>query len=409
MSMICLIDCDNFFASCETLFNPQYRNKPLVVCSGVNGIIIARSKEAKALNIPMGGACFEYKSLFVKEDVIVTGTNFPLYSDISKRVRETVATFGLEMCIYSIDEMFLKIPESLVNDDLLKKMQMKIKQWVGIDVSIGLSKTKTLAKIATKQAKGLPAHRKIFLDDINQTLKTFPVEDVWGIGRKSKSTLHLNQCKSALDLLNISDDFLKKLLGVNGGRIKKELEGENALPFFDKLVDQSMQITKTFPSEIINIQTLKETVATFISRGCEKLRRLHKKAGGLTIFLQSSRFKKNPTNFVRSYTLDEPSHYTPDFLHLKEEALCKLRDGDIIVKRAGVHFTLLTCEKITQKNLFTPLSTKNPKLMVALDEINAQFGPKAVRFASERSAFAENAPRSPRYTTNWSDVVEISL
>ena len=407
--MICLIDCDNFFASCETLFNPRYRNRPLVVCSGVNGIVIARSKEAKALNIPMGGACFEYKSLFVKEDVIVTGTNFPLYSDISKRVRETVATFGLQMCVYSIDEMFLKIPESLVSDDLLKKMQMKIKQWVGIDVSIGLSQTKTLAKIATKQAKGLPSHRNIFLDDIKKTLKSFPVEDVWGIGRKSKATLHLHQCKTALDLVNLGDGFLKKLLGVNGGRIKKELEGENALPFFDKVADQSLQITKTFPVEIINIQTIKETVAMFISQGCEKLRRMHKKAGELTIFLQSSRFKKHPTNFVRSYTLDEPSHYTPDFLHLKEEALSPLRDGDMIVKRAGVHFTLLKCEKITQKHLFSPLKTKNPKLMVVLDEINAQFGPKTVRFASERSALAENISRSPRYTTNWSDIVEISL
>ncbi len=409
MTMICLIDCDNFFASCEKLFHPEYRNKPLVVCSGENGIIIARSKEAKALKIPMCGASFEYKSLFIKEDVIVRGTNFSLYSDISKRVRETVSTFGLEMFIYSIDEMFLKIPEALVCDEFLESIQMKVKQWVGIDVSIGLSKTKTLAKIATKKAKQLPSHRKILLEEIQNTLKTFPVEDIWGIGEKLSKKLLLYQCKTAADLLTLNDVFLQRILGIHGSRIKKELKGENAYPFLDKVVDKSMQITKTFPVEILSIKTLNEILSCFISEGCEKLRKIHKKAGELTIFFQSSRFKDAHTNFVRSYTLDESSHYTPDFLHLKEEALSNLNDGDVRVKRAGVFFNILTYESVVQQNFFSNSLIKNPNLMTVLDEINAHFGPKSIRFASQSKVFSIKTTKSSRYTTKWDEILEILI
>ena len=409
MSMICLIDCDNFFASCEKLFHPEFRNKPLVVCSGENGIIIARSKEAKALNIPMCGACFEYKSLFIKEDVIIRGTNFALYSDISSRIRETVATFGLEMFVYSVDEMFLKIPSPLVCDELLENIQQKIKQWVGIDVSIGLSKTKTLAKIATKKAKALPTHRKIFVEDFTTVLKNFPVEDVWGIGEKLKRKLHQHQCKNAGDLMSLSDDFLHKLLGVNGCRIKKELGGENAYPFFDKVVDKSMQITKTFPVEIISIKTVNEILSSFISEGCERLRKIQKKAGELTIFFQSSRFKDAHTNFVQSYTLDESSHYTPDFLYFKEQALSILRDGDIRVKRAGIYFNMLTPEAITQQNFFSNPVSKNPKLMTVIDQINGHFGSKTIRFASQSKTFSRKLTKSRRYTTNWEEILEVFI
>jgi len=409
MTMICLIDCDNFFASCETLFHPEYRKKPLVVCSSENGIIIARSKEAKALGIPMGGATFDYTSLFLKEDVIVKTPNFTLYSDISQRIRETVLTYNLEMSMYSIDEMFLKIPTPLVCDTFLENIQKKIKQWVGIDVSIGLSKTKTLAKIATKIAKSSPPYRKILTENIEKTLKTFPADDIWGIGKKSFSKLSLHQCKTAYDILSLNDPFLKRLLGMDGMFIKKELEGESAYPFIDKGSQKSIQITKTFPSEIIRIQTIKEIIASFISEGCEKLRLLGKKAGEFSLFLDTSRYKKNRSTFFKSYTLTPPSNYTPDFLKYKEDALKDLLDGAILVKRAGVHFNTLSDEKTTQQDLFSPAKNHPPHLMEAFDQINRRFGPKTIRFASQSKDFSRKGTTSLRYTTEWKEILEVSI
>lgn len=411
MNYILLIDCDNFFASCEALFNPSFRNKPLVVVSGKNGIVIARSKEAKALDIPMAAASFKYKSLFVKEDVIVRRTNFSLYRDISSRIRETVATFSLNTFIYSVDEMFVQIPKESFSEKLLVDIQSKIKQWTGIDTSLGLSTTKTLAKVATKLAKKDPSKRRVLIepDEIKETLKAFPMEDIWGIGRQTVKKLQMYKVKTAQDFLRLTPEVTRKLMGVYGLRICSELGGENAYPFLQENVDKSLQVTKTFLTEILQINSVKQILASFVSEGCEKLRRLNRKAGVFTLFLQSSRFKDNRQYFVKTYTLDEPSNYTPDFLHLKERALKDLHDGDISVKRAGIGFTFLTTADATQKNLFNHSGEKNPNLMSVLDDINEKFGNKTLRFASSSPNFAKHPTKSPKYTTDWDSILEVKI
>ncbi|MCH9621394.1 MAG: Protein UmuC [Chlamydiia bacterium] len=411
MNYCLLIDCDNFFASCEAIFHPEYKNKPLVVASGKNGIVIARSKEAKALGIPMAAASFKYKSLFIKEDVITCKTNFSLYRDISLRIRETVATFGFPTFVYSVDEMFLQIPKEQLTEKLLNDIQKKIKRWTGIDTSLGVSTTKTLAKVATKLAKKIHTRRKILIDEteINQTLKTFPVEDIWGIGRNTHKKLITYKVRSAKDLLNKNPEFLKKLLGIHGLRTCSELSGKNAYPFFQTNVDKSLQVTKTFLTEIIKISSINEIIASFITEGCEKLRRINRKAAEFTIFLQSSRFKNNRQYFTKTYTLDEPSNYTPDFLMLKEKALSQLKDGDISIKRAGIGFSFLTDSHSTQKNLFHPSNEKNPQLMEILDHINDKFGDKTLRFASSSKSFVKRPSSSAKYTTCWDDILEIQI
>ncbi len=409
MTMICLIDCDNFFASCETLFAPHYKNKPLVVVSGKNGIVIARSKEAKALNIPMGAASFEYKSLFIKEDVIVQQVNHTLYHDISNRVRETVATFYLPTFIYSVDEMFLQIPKELVTDALLKEIQTKIKRWTGISTSLGLSKTKTLAKIATEKAKQSTSHRCILIEDeeIHSTLETFAVEDIWGIGKASVNKLSMYRVKMAKDLLLLNPDTLKKQLGVTGSRIVKELEGVNAYPFLQPPVEKSMQITKTFPADIVSIEQIRKILGTFITRGCEKLRKMKKEASLLEIFLHSSRFKEDQKSFWKNYTLDQPSNFTPDFLHLKEDFLKDFMDGDILIKRAGIGFSLLTEVSCSQKNLFLETKPQQATLMTALDQINLRYGYGSLRFASCAPSSIKTPLKSNAYTTCWDELCQV--
>jgi DNA polymerase V len=407
--MICLIDCDNFFASCETLFAPHYKNKPLVVVSHKNGIVIARSKEAKALKIPMGAASFEYKSLFIKEDVIVKQVNHTLYHDISSRVRETVATFALPTFIYSIDEMFIQIPKGIEIEPLLKAIQTKIKRWTGINTSLGLSKTKTLAKIATAKAKQSPSHRCILIEDteINHTLETFPVEEIWGIGYASYKKLSLYQIKTAKELLLLNPDTLKKQLGVTGSRIVKELEGTNAYPFIQSPVEKSMQITKTFLAEIASIEEIRNNLGTFITKGCQKLRKMNKEASLLEIFVHSSRFKEDQTSFWKSYRLDQPSNFTPDFLHLKEDFLKNLIEGEILIKRAGVGFSLLTDAAVSQKNLFVEKKPQHTTLMTALDQINLRYGDGSLRFASTSPSPINTPLKSNAYTTCWDEICQV--
>ncbi|MCH9812060.1 DUF4113 domain-containing protein [bacterium] len=406
---ICLIDCDNFYTSCEQIFHPALRNKPVVVAGGKNGIVVARSKEAKAVGIPMGGATFEYRSLFTKEDVIVRTPNHTLYGDIAKRIRKTIDTFCLPTFIYSIDEVFLEIPEQSFSTTLLEAIQTKIKRWTGIDVSIGVSSTKTLAKVATKIAKKGKTRRKVLLDqeEINKTLSHFPIEDIWGVGRKSVKKLHLQKIKWAKDFLRAPDLFLKKLMGIHGFRIKKELLGENAYPFVEKVKDKSLQITRTFPTEIVSIKKIKEILSSFIEEGCEKLRKIDRKAEGFSLFLETSRFKAGGA-FTKTFTLAEPSNYTPDFLQLKEEALCRLVDGDLFIKRAGIHFFCLVEATSSQQGLFTE-KKESPALMKTLDAINEKYGKKTLRFAASTKRYSKESPSSKNYTTSWDQLLEIPI
>lgn len=411
MKYICLIDCDNFFASCEKIFHPEYQNKPLVVAGGKNGIVIARSKEARALGIPMGAAVFNYKSLFTKEDVIIRPPNHRFYQDISNRIRETVATFSLNTFIYSIDEMFLEIPEESYSDKLLEEIQQKIKKWTGIDVSIGVSLTKTLAKTATKLAKKIPCHRKALINraSITNALICFPVADIWGIGGKSAEKLTLHGIKTAKDLLSINEAFLKKMLGISGFRVKKELEGVSAYPFLSPPKDKSLQITRSFAEEIVSINTIKEILSSFISEGCEKLRKMNKEAESFSLFIESSRFKKGGDSFSKTFTLDEPSSYTPDFLNLKEEALKKIVDGSLLIKRAGIHFFSLVDSGSTQTALFTKKPKGNKALMSTLDSINAKYGAGTLGYACTKNASKQKTPSCSNYTTDWNEILEIKI
>jgi DNA polymerase V len=409
MNYICLIDCDNFYASVEKIFNPSFRNRPLVVVSGKDGIVIARSKEAKALNIPMCAPSFEYKSLFLKEDVILRPPNFTLYKDMAERVRETVATFNFPTFFYSIDEMFLKIPEEIYSPLLLEHMQQKIKRWTGIDVSIGISKTKTLAKIATHLAKKLPTHRKSLItqEEINIELNSFTAQDIWGIGSASSKKLKENFVKTAKDLIDLNTPFLNKLLGLQGLRIVEELKGNNSYPFLQKDLNKSIQITKTFPSEISSINTLKEIISTFTADGCQKLRKIGKNAPYFHIFLESSRFKEKKTSFYKTFSLDEPSNYTPHFLALKEIFFEELIDDPILIKRAGLCFSGLLPKEATQTSLFS--TKKQSNLMEPIDKINAKFGKNTITFACQSKSFQKNTPSCLKYTTSWDNLLKIHI
>ena len=225
--MIGLADCNNFYASCERVFNPKIKGKPIVVLSNNDGCVIARSNEAKALNIKMGEPAFKIKSLFKKHKVHVFSTNFALYGDLSERVMNTLKSEISRVEIYSIDEAFLDFSD-LCSFDRALSISKKVKKWTGIPISIGIAPTKTLAKVANHIAKKSTKEGVFILrkSDIVRYLQYLPIEDVWGIGRKNAFKLKQYGVYTALDFRNLNTDWLRKNFSINGVRLQKELMGE---------------------------------------------------------------------------------------------------------------------------------------------------------------------------------------
>ncbi|NGX51652.1 MAG: DNA polymerase IV 1 [Chlamydiae bacterium] len=395
--MYALIDCNNFFASCEKVFNPAYKSRPLVVLSNNDGCVIARSKEAKALAIPMGAPAFEYQSLFLQHNVIVLSSNFALYGDISHRVIETLKTFDFPVEIYSIDEAFLILPDEN-SMEIGRAMRERVKQWTGISVSVGIAPTKTLAKVANHAAKkGAGVVR--FTPSL---LENLPVGKIWGVGRRISKKLMSHGIRYAHELIECSDIWIKKKLSIVGLRTAWELRGTPCLEMLEVApARKSVLTSRSFKRAISSIEELREAVATFIAIAAKKLRREKLKAYSLLVFAGRE-----------SGTVHLPlaSSYTPDLINLAHRALEGIYQKGESIKRAGVMLSELVSEDETQLDLFAQETAKN-HLMKTVDQINSRYGESIITFAGEGiSKKWKRAPsrRSPRYTTSWEDLPKIS-
>ena len=284
-SILALIDCNNFFVSCERVFNPKLEKKAVVVLSSNDGCVVSRSPEAKAIGIKMGARLFEYRDLFRKKGVVTLSSNFSLYGDMSNRVMESLQSFGFPIDIYSIDEAFIELPElsSLELTRLGQEIRNKIKSWTGIPTAIGIGKTKTLAKAANECAKKQTGVALAVNNADRETiLSQLPVEDIWGIGRSSASFLREYGITNALQLQASPDDWIRKHLTVGGLRTVLELRGISCLESsISEKIAQSLVCSRSFGRTVIKLEELEEAVSHHASRVAEKLR-----AGGLcaTIF-----------------------------------------------------------------------------------------------------------------------------
>jgi DNA polymerase V len=310
--LFALIDCNNFYVSCERLFQPMLHGKPVVVLSNNDGCVIARSDEAKALGIPMGLPAFKLTDLVQEHTIEVYSSNYTLYGDLSARVMTTLTQWTPEVEVYSIDEAFLQFA-TLPLDALTaygQTMRATIHQWTGIPVSIGIGPTKTLAKLANRLAKrsseaqGVVALNSPF--EIEATLAQTPIEDIWGIGPGYTRRLHAHEIRTALQLRNMTDRWVRQELGIVGLRLVWELRGILCLPLaLCPPPKQSLMVSRSFGRPITTLTEMREAVATYMTRAAEKLRRSHMAAGVLTVFLMTSRFTEEP-QYANSVTMPLP-------------------------------------------------------------------------------------------------------
>lgn len=415
-----LVDYNNFYVSCERVFNPKLKGKPVIVLSNNDGCAVARSEEAKSL-IPMGTPAFKYQDVIMKHNIQVFSSNYTLYGDMSHRVMSILAQFTPEMEVYSIDEAFLSLTgfSHLNLTEYAKKIKATVMRWTGITITIGIAPTKTLAKIANKLAKKNPVCSGV-LDLVNHPrLDDFPssvkVEDIWGVGSQYTKLLNRNWIFTALDLKNASDAFIKKHMTVVGLRTVWELREISCIELED-LNEPNKQIIRSrgFGRPVDNLNELKEAVTFHTTRAAEKLRMQKCIASHISAFIETNRFKTEEPQYSKSAGcyLPEPTAYTPLLIKYALNNLERIyKEGYRFVK-AGVMLMGIVPEDQVQLNLLEPARPieRDRAIMKAVHKINVSWGSNTVKYASsglEQEWRMRRAKLSPRYTTKWDEMLVV--
>lgn len=416
--MIALVDCNNFYASCERVFQPQLNKVPVVVLSNNDGCVIARSDESKALGIPMGAPIFKLKELVKQHQIKCFSSNFPLYGDMSSRVMQILSSFTPEIEIYSIDEAFLSL-EGFQEEELeayAAQIKKKVEQYTGIPISIGIAPTKALAKVANRIAKKFKERTKgLYLIDNDQkrikALKWLKIEDVWGIGRQHSKRLQLKQVYTAWDFTELNDAWVRKELSVVGLRLKKELEGQQNLFLEQPQNKKSIATTRSFKTNITDLETLEERVATFAVHCAEKLRKQKSSCSMIAVFLRSNPFDKSQPYVFRNTTISLP--YSSDSSILiasyAQKALRHIYKSGVPYKKAGVLVLGLQPNETQQLNLFCDIQPKHKDLMKVIDKMNNRYG-KALQLASQNLTgkwMMRQENLSQRYTTDINELIQV--
>jgi DNA polymerase V len=423
-----IVDCNNFYCSCERLFQPHLDRKPVVVLSNNDGCIISRSDEAKKLGVEMAGPYFKAKPLIQKHDVAVFSSNYNLYGDLSWRVMETLRMMlgKKNVEVYSVDEAFLDLsifpPEDL--PDIALRIRKTVEQWTGIKVSVGVASTKVLAKLANRLAKKdkestncvmVLDHQEKIIDALRRT----PVGDIWGVGFQYAQRLKDYWCiYDALQLRNVSEEFARKHLGgVVGARLIRELNGITSNEMEDELLNKKMiATTRMFGSPVTDIASIKEAVATYTSRAAEKLRRQNGAARIVSVFVVAKE-ENHSVNFNRGAThsnyttLPAATSFTNELIKPAVALVDTLYKKGTFYKKAGVMLSGIVPDQSLQGNLFRS-ETKNceRKLMDMIDNINFSQRDDILKFAASgttRNWKMQQNHFSGRYTTRWNELPEI--
>lgn len=413
-----LLDCNNFYVSCERLFNPKLNGRPVVVLSNNDGCIIARSNEAKALGIKMGSPFFKFKcrELMEAHRVQVFSSNYPLYGDLSQRVMGILSQLEPEVEVYSIDEAFFRQPMGetrtlLANGRHIRGMIMK---QVGIPVSIGFGSTKTMAKIANRIAKKQPDHGGVFVlpeQNLEAILANIEVGEVWGIGPRQSRELFIYGIRTALDLKNANDAWLRKHPTITGLRTAMELRGVSCIPFEDTPAPRkSVTSSRSFGRPVTDLAGLREALASYVSIAAEKLRTGDKKAGCLQVYLNTNQFREREPQYANSLTVTllSPTASTLVLIHHANEALRQLYRPGFSYQKVGVVLVdLVASSWHEQRHFFRVPHKEQEELMTALDRINRRWGRDTLQSAA--AGFArpwknKQTRKSPAYTTSWHEL-----
>lgn len=417
-SQFALIDCNNFYVSCERVFRPALKNKPVVVLSNNDGCIISRSAEAKALNIEMGVPFFKVKDLIKKYKVAVFSSNYALYGDFSQRVMETLSQFSPEIEYYSIDEAFLDL-SSLKDTDLVeygKKIKKTVKQYTGIPISVGMAPTKTLTKVANHLAKSDPSYGGVCLlfnpKEIDEVLKNTPIEKIWGIGFSYTKLLYRLGILNGYDFRAMPRGWIQHKMGVIGLRMIEELYGNSCLDL--ELISppkKGICSSRSFGESITNLSDLEEAISTYVARAAEKMREQAREANVIIIFIHSSRFRENFYRNSALVRLSHPTSHTPELIEHALNLLKKIYKEGIRYKKAGVLLEDLTPVSQAQRGLFDLNNREQSnQLMETIDRLNLRMGEGTVKIAAQglKQSWAPKVDlRSPRYTTSWDELKEV--
>lgn len=418
--MYALVDCNNFYASCERVFRPDLNGKPVVVLSNNDGCVIARSNEAKTLGIPMGAPAFKYQKLFEEHQVAVFSTNFVLYGDMSMRVMNILSEIAPEIEIYSIDEAFLKLDgfDNIDLEALGKQIERKVYKHTGIPISMGFAPTKALAKVANRIAKKFPQHtQNVYIIDDEfkriKALKWLKVEDVWGIGCQFSKKLHAQKVFSAYDFTALPDAYVRKEMSVVGLRLKKELEGVSTLDLEEKKDKKVIATTRSFEEMYTDYEDIKERVASFAVKCSEKLRRQKTHCNSVMVFVHSNRFRKDLPQYYKNIVIktEFPTHAANDIIKYAVLGLKTIFKENYHYKKAGVIVSDLTPENEKQYNLFSNENPKLEPLMKSIDKINFALGTNKIKFACQdlrRTWKMRQEKLSNRYTTKLDETIFIN-
>jgi DNA polymerase V len=418
--MYALVDGNNFYASCERAFNPALRQKPLVVLSNNDGIVIARSNEVKAMGIKTGTPAFQIKKLIEQEKIIAFSSNFALYGDMSQRMMNIFKNFSPDIEIYSIDEAFLDF-STFQNIDFREKgiaIRKQVLKNIGIPVSVGFAPTKTLAKMANRIAKKYMKSGVALIDTpekIERALKMTAIEDVWGIGRKYSKMLQQHQIKTAWEFTRLSDEFIRKKMSVVGLRTKEELLGTACIPMeFEAPDRKTIRTARSFAQSTQNYNDVAESVATFAGACAQKLRSQKSVANLLTVFIRSNRFDKNNSYYANNFTIQlAASNSSIDLIKAANKALKIIFKEGVLYKKAGVMVSGLQPDQHRQLSLFDDQNyVKHKQLMQVIDKLNAINGYQLLKIGAEGQSKTwrlKQEHRSNRYTTRWDELIEIKV
>ncbi len=427
--MFALVDCDSFFASCEQIFRPDLRGKPIVVLSNNDGCIVARNRQAKALHIPDLVAYFKVKHLLKEQNVQVFSSNYELYGDISRRVMDRLQDFANDMEIYSIDEAFLLLPDlnhTKINakqpDNVYWQYGRTIKKTIWKDVrmpvSVGIGSTKTLAKLASHIAKkstrcqgvcaivNIPCWQKIF--------SKIPVKKIWGVGRKYACRLQSDNIYSVWQLLNCDKKTIQRRYSVNLERTVEELNGISCYGLEKERADKQQIISsRSFGKKITKLAPLQQAISQYASRACQKLRLQNDLAKKITVFIQTSRFEEGYYSPALSVKLPYPTNDTRTIIHFAKQAVWQLYKPHRRYAKAGVGITEIISRSPQQLDFLAPVqSIHSENLMQILDTINQRSGSGTAYFLAQgiQQKWKMNRfMKSPSYTTRWLDLPDIKI
>lgn len=415
-----LIDCNNFFVSCERLFRPDLEGRPVVVLSSNDGCAVSRSQEAKDLGIAMAAPAFKYRDLFKREGVVQFSANFELYGNISRRIIDVLTSVTPRIEVYSVDESFLDLSELNISDydEWGRTVRELVYRWVGIPVSIGIATSKTLAKLASDRAKKIPelGGALSFVGkpqgNVDLYLNMVPVGDIWGVGWRLAPKLKAEQIWSALDLRLMRPQFAQDLMGIHGRQMVYELNGTSCYPLQrEGKARKSIARTRTFGEDTNDIGAIQAALASFIGRAAYRLRESNQLTRRIGIFVQTNKHKPGFTGWSRDAYFEIPTADTGRLMGKVMELFDDIYSPNVLYHRAGVYLWDFLPANQIQTDIFgevdPDIETTSWQRMQALDHINDRYGRKTLRYASEDLGKAWRPIyklRSPRYVSRWDEL-----